>query len=365
MRSIAGSADRPMNTQRALTWVIFLTVASVVVYWCLSILRPFATVIAWSAVLAIVCSPVHQSLARKTGRIALSASITSVLTVLTCVLPLLVMGSIAVHECVALGHSLQRAFQSGDQPLDRTAAALAWLTGRAGLDRVTIAAWIQQHITDWAQRAGQYTVSIAAGLIEAVASTGFIVVVMFLLLRDGQDLVGTIPDLLPFERRRSEALLRRIKDVVQASVYGVVVIALLQGMLYGTMFWLLGVPSAALWGMVTVFASVFPVVGAFAVWGPGAVYLAVTGHWPQAILLAVGAFVVNAIDHVLRPRLVAGRVGLSELAMFLALLGGLSVFGGLGVVLGPVTFATVAAMVDTLREPAASAVLEGANEGVM
>jgi predicted PurR-regulated permease PerM len=179
---------------------------------------------------------------------------------------------------------------------------------------------------------------------------------MFLLLRDGQALVGAIPDLLPFERQRSEVLLRRITDVVQASVYGVVVIAIMQGALCGAMFWVLGIPSAALWGMVTVFASVLPVVGAFAVWGPGTLYLAMTGQWPYAILLAIwGTFVVSGIDNVLRPRLVAGRVGLSELAMFFALLGGLSVFGALGVVLGPVAFATVAAIVDTLREPTPAA----------
>jgi predicted PurR-regulated permease PerM len=119
------------------------------------------------------------------------------------------------------------------------------------------------------------------------------------------------------------------------------------------MFWVLGISAPALWGAVTMFASVLPVVGAFAVWGPGVVYLALTGAVPRAIVLAIwGTFVVSGVDNVLRPRLVAGRVGLSELAMFFALLGGLSVFGALGVVLGPVAFATAAAIVETLRQPA-------------
>ena len=352
MRSIPESADRPANIQRALTWAIFLGAASVVVYLCLSILRPFASVIAWSAVLAIICYPLHEWLVRKTGRVALSAFITSVLTVLAFVIPLLAIGGIAVKECVALGHSLGDAFQTQAQPLKRAATALAWIAGRVGLDQGTIAAWIQQHISEWAGSAGHYTVSVAAGLLDTVVSSVFVIFAMFLLLRDGQALVGAIPDLLPFERERSETLLRRIKDVVQASVYGVVVIAIMQGALCGAMFWLLGIPSAALWGMVTVFASVLPVVGSFAVWGPGTVYLAMTGQWPRAMLLAIwGTFVVSGIDNVVRPRLVAGRVGLSELAMFFALLGGLSVFGALGVVLGPVAFATVSAIVDTLREP--------------
>ena len=352
MRSIPESADRPANIQRALTWTIFLGAASVVVYVCLSILRPFTSVIAWSATLAIICYPVHQWLVQKTGRVALSAFITSLLTVLAFVVPVLALGGVAVGECVGLAHSLQRAFQLNEVPLKRTAAAFAWIAQHVGLDQATIVAWIQQQISEWAGSAGHYTVSVAAGLLDTVVSSVFVNFVMFLLLRDGQALVGAIPDLLPFERERSQTLLRRIKDVVLASVYGVVVIAIVQGALCGAMFWVLGIPAPALWGMVTVFASVLPVVGAFAVWGPGTLYLAMNGHWLQAMLLTIwGTFVVSGIDNILRPRLVAGRVGLSELAMFFALLGGLSVFGGLGVVLGPVAFATVAAIVDTLREP--------------
>ncbi|HZR22864.1 MAG TPA: AI-2E family transporter [Vicinamibacterales bacterium] len=319
----------PLNTHRILTWATFLAVAAGAVYVCLAILRPFASVIAWSGVLAIICYPLHQRLQRKTGRVVLSALVTSLVAVLAILIPMLALTAIAVSQGITLAQSVH---------------------GRFGAQESLVAQWIQQHVGDWGARAGQYTVSFATGLFEAVVSSVFIVIALFLLLRDGDDLVRAIPDLLPFERERSEALLRRIKDVVQASVYGVVVIAALQGVLYGLMFALLGVPSAILWSVVTMFASVFPVVGAFAVWGPAAGYLAFTGHWPQTIVLVLWAFVVNAIDHIVRPRLVAGRVGLSELAMFFALLGGFSVFGGLGVVLGPVTFATVAAIAETLRE---------------
>jgi predicted PurR-regulated permease PerM len=182
-------------------------------------------------------------------------------------------------------------------------------------------------------------------------SFALIAVATFLLLRHGETLVGTIPDLLPFERKRSEALLVRIRDVVLASMHGVVTIATIQGILCGGMFWLLGIPAAALWGLVTVFASVVPFVGTAAVWVPGTVYLLATGAWAKAIVLAVwGAAIVSSVDNLLRPRLVAGRVRLSGLAMFIAMLGGLQAFGALGIILGPVLFATAAGIVDVLRE---------------
>jgi len=161
--------------------------------------------------------------------------------------------------------------------------------------------------------------------------------------------------LLPFPRARSEALLLRIRDAIHGGVYGVVVIALIQGALCGGMFWALGVPSAALWGMVTVLTSVLPLVGAAAVWAPGTVYLAMTGEWIRAIVLLVwGTLVISGVDNFLRPRLIGDRVGLNELVMFFALLGGLQVFGVLGIVLGPVLFAIAASSVDVLtdRNPA-------------
>lgn len=344
------------TTERRLTWAVFLGAACGVLYLCLLTLRPFANVIAWSVVLAIVCYPVHERLVRRTHRVALSALITSVLTVVAFIVPLLLIGAVAVTECVALGQSLRGAFQSPDQPFTRIAALLASVTSRVGVDQDTIVAWVQQHGGEWAGSVGHYTMSVAAGLVATVVSWFFVIFALFLILRDCANIVAAITGFLPFERRRSERLLRRIKEVVQASVYGVVVIALMQGALCGAMFALLGIPAPALWGTVTVFASVLPVFGAFAVWGPGTLYLAMTGHWVQTIVMALwGTFVVSGIDNVLRPRLVAGRAGLSELTMFFALLGGMAVFGALGVVLGPVSFATLDAIVDTLREPAPAA----------
>jgi predicted PurR-regulated permease PerM len=117
------------------------------------------------------------------------------------------------------------------------------------------------------------------------------------------------------------------------------------------MFWLLGVPAAALWGVVTMFASVVPFVGTAAVWVPGTVYLLMIGAWPKAIVLAVwGSAVVSSVDNVLRPRLVADRVHLSGLAMFIAMLGGLQAFGALGIILGPVLFATASEILELLRD---------------
>ena len=351
-----GVPGSPTSPQRALKWTIFLGAAALVVYLCLLILGPFLDVLAWSAVLAIAFYPVHQSLVRKTGHVSLSAFICSALVVVAIVIPLLFMIGVAIDQFLALRDYLQQAAadDTGIVP-GPLRSAFDWLTDRFGIDAPAVVEWIRQHANELARVTAEYSLAIAANVTSVVVSFIFTIFAMFLLFRDGDRIVASIADLLPFERAQSYEMLVHIRDVIYGSVYGVVVIALLQGALCGGMFWLLGIPSAALWGTVTVLTSVLPLVGAAAVWVPGTLYLMLVGHWVQAIVLAVwGTAVISGVDNFLRPRLVGGRVGLSEIVMFFALLGGLRVFGVLGIVLGPVVFAIAASILEVLRGRRAS-----------
>jgi predicted PurR-regulated permease PerM len=276
------------------------------------------------------------------------------MVVVAFVIPLLFITTVALGEFRVLGATLQQTFteQTGIKSGAPLGQAYEWLTNRLGLDGAAIAAWVRQHASELTRMVAGYTLAAAQGVAGAVVSSVFIIFTTFLLFRDGDRIVARIPDRLPFERTRSEAMLARVRDVIYGSVHGVVVIAVIQGALCGGMFWILGIPSAALWGIVAVVASVLPVVGAAGVWVPGAVYLGATGHWTRGIILAVfGTAVISTADNFLRPRLVGGRVGLSELVMFFSLLGGLQVFGVLGIVLGPVLFAITGAILDVLRDP--------------
>jgi len=137
---------------------------------------------------------------------------------------------------------------------------------------------------------------------------------------------------------------------VGASVYGVFTIAIVQGTLGGLAFWILGLPSAIVWGVAMIFLSMIPMLGAFIVWVPAAIYLFATGHYVKGVVLVLwGTLVIGMIDNFLRPKLVGGRTKLHELLIFFAVLGGLQVFGVLGIVLGPVVLAITLALVDVFR----------------
>jgi predicted PurR-regulated permease PerM len=344
--------------QRAVRWTILLAALALIGYLCLLILSPFLDVIGWSAVLSITFYPVHERLLRRTGKPSLSALLATALVVVIILVPTVLVTGLAINQFLALRGYLQVTFKDG---LDLAAVAplhglLTWLESRVGVGPAQIEDWLTLHAADVGRVTAGYSLTVAANVSGLVVSFVFTMFATFLLLRDGKRLVAGIPHWLPFERSRSQAILVHVRDVIYASVYGVVVIAAIQGLLCGVMFWILGIPSAALWGVVTVLTSVLPLVGAAAVWAPGAVYLLVNGHWPQAIVLAVwGAAVVSAVDNFLRPSLVGDRAGLSELLMFFALLGGLQVFGVLGIVLGPVVFAVAASVLQVLGgDPTAS-----------
>jgi predicted PurR-regulated permease PerM len=303
-------------------------------------------------VLAIAFHPVHRRLVARTGRPALSAFVSSVLVVAIILLPAVFLTGLAINQYLALRDYLQQLSTSG---VDVTAIAplrqlSAWLT-RMGVDAAAVMGWVTQYASELGRVTAGYSLAIAANISSVVVSFIFTIFATFLLLRDGDRLVEWILDLLPFERVRSDAMLTRIRDVIYASVYGVLVIAVIQGALCALMFWMLGIPSAALWGMVTVLTSVLPLIGSAAVWGPGVVYLVTIGKWPEAIVLGVwGGLVISSVDNFIRPRLVGERVGLSELVTFFALLGGLRVFGLVGIVMGPLLFAVAASILDSLRE---------------
>jgi len=138
---------------------------------------------------------------------------------------------------------------------------------------------------------------------------------------------------------------------------------MIQGLLGGIAFWLLGVPSPILWAVLMTFVCMIPVAGSFMVWVPLSIYLILNGHWTKAIfLLAWGALVVSTIDNFLRPKLIKNQTRLHELFIFFSVLGGMSVFGLLGIVLGPVVLAITLGLLDTLRHEQSEVLDNGSND---
>jgi predicted PurR-regulated permease PerM len=194
------------------------------------------------------------------------------------------------------------------------------------------------------------TINVVGGVVGLIVKIFFVLFTMYYLFRDGLRIAEQLPDLLPLERNKSVQILNHTRDIISASVNGVLVIAIIQGTLGGIMFRVLGIPSSLLWGVMMTLLSTIPMAGAFIVWVPTAIVLGLTGHWVKALVLTLwGVFVIGLADNLLRPKLVGRKAKMHELLIFFSVLGGLSVFGVLGILLGPVVLAITIALLDVLR----------------
>ena len=311
-------------------------------------------VLAWAVVLVVVFYPVHKKIAERTRRRSLSALISCLLVVLVVVLPLTLLAAAVIQELSKvvpnLPTNVSQLFSQQPAILGRVSG---WVQNRFGIDLLGFQDFFIQQFRNVSQRLLGASFSLMGNIVSSIVKAFFVVFTMYYLFRDGDKIVDRLPDALPFNREQSEAMILRTQQVVSASVYGVVTIAAVQGFLGGLAFWILGIPSPILWAVLMAFVCMIPVAGSFLVWLPISIYLMLNGSWTKALLLIVwGALVISTIDNFLRPKLVGNQTRLHELFIFFSVLGGISVFGLLGIVLGPVVLAITLGLLETFSRGA-------------
>ncbi|HWP54718.1 MAG TPA: AI-2E family transporter [Pyrinomonadaceae bacterium] len=330
-------------------WIAVLAATAIALYVCWLMLKPFIGVLEWAVVLAIVFYPVHKRLAKRIRRRGLSALISSLLVILIVLLPLTFL-------TVALTNELSNAARNLPQHVNQLMESQPPVIGR-------VSRWIQDHLAIETQRSQEFvavqlenaaavlvgqSLGIMGNILSGFLKTFFVIFTMYYLFRDGDKIVAALPAALPLRKNQSDAIIARATEVISAGVYGVVTIAAIQGLLGGLAFWVLGVPSPILWGVLMTFVCMIPIAGSFFIWLPLAIYLMITGHWTKAIFLVLwGALIISTIDNFLRPKLIKNQTKLHELFVFFSVLGGMRLFGLLGIILGPVVLAITIGLINT------------------
>lgn len=306
------------------------------------ILLPFYGAIMWGSIIALLFASWYRGLLRWfKGRRTLAALLTLLAAFLIVVLPLgLIVLSVAreasqVYELIQSG-----AWRPSRYFQELYAALPEWIVvwlHRFGLaDFNALQHRLDKVLTQGTQLIAANAYSIGQNTLHVVASLFITLYLAFFLIRDGEETMLLVRQVIPLPPRHQQELIDKFNAVIRSTVKGSLVVAAIQGVLGGLAFWLLDVSAAMLWGVLMAFLSLLPAFGSALVWLPVAIYLLMTGAlWQGISLIVFGALVIGLIDNLLRPMLVGRDTRLPDYLLMIATLGGIAVFGINGLLLGP------------------------------
>ena len=324
-------------------------------------LAPFFTPLVWAAILALTFYPLTFWLtAMLRGRRALASALLVVAVIAVVVFPSIYLGSLLVTETTAAYERVQE--MASDGSLSRILDDIR--NSRPGLFLQRLIAPLRDRIqTDPAslvvgatnllsQKVAGQAGALARNLLFTLVDFILMLVALFFFFRDGERIAERVRELLPMQAAHKQVIFHRLYDTLTAVVQGMILTAVAQGVLAGIGYWLIADLSFSLFlGFFTGLASFVPLAGPALIWGGVAIYLASVGEVGRAIGMAAwGATLVSTVDNVIKTLIIGGRARLPTLLLLFALLGGLQVYGFLGVFLAPVILATLLAFTDIYRE---------------
>lgn len=329
--------------------VAFYGTLALIAWMMWRIVEPFVLEIGWAVVLAVSLNPIRLRIEPRMGRTKAALVLILGLLVLV-VVPLVFVGYTLYNEGGSgVGYVQQKLAEEGG-PMSLFHKAWEWIRARAPFlpDEQAVLASVSKSLGQVVQYAASQAGHIVAGVVGFGFSLAIMLSILFFLIRDAAGFDQALRRLMPFDPSQNDRFVAVSSALVSASVTSTLVIAALQGLIGGIVLALLGVTGSVLWGIMMTILSFLPLVGSALVWGPIAVWLAVTGHMVKGIVLAlVGLLILTNVDNVVRPLLLTGKSEMSTLVLIISLMGGVSAFGFIGIVLGPLVAVLLTAILES------------------
>jgi predicted PurR-regulated permease PerM len=348
-RTTAITADEPVevrgvvNRSRGKLYALSI-ISLLAIFLCSQLILPFLPAIVWAVTAAVITHRLSCWVGSRVKSRDTKAAICTTIVALVILLPLTMIGYVGVQQITKAANELlnPNLTQRIDVRVKGTQFEQAWKTIKkeASIENLP-----------------QLVNRLQPGAVAAVSAPIYIGIqllltlfILYFLYRDEDEAKEGLRSVMPLSEQETNRLLQRVDDTIHATIFGTVVVALIQGAMGGVMFGLMGIPGAVLWGVIMGLLAMVPYLGAFVVWGPMAAFLATQGEWGKAMILTgYGALAMGLIDNLLYPYLVGHRLRQHTVLTFFAILGGVNVFGATGLVLGPVIFSVTFFLFDLWR----------------
>jgi predicted PurR-regulated permease PerM len=326
--------------RHVLNIVVLLLVILLISAIFLSMIRHFLMVILLAGIFSAMAQPVYRRFERwLKGRRSLASFATLVAICLVVFLPLVGLFGIVAGQAIEISHSVKPWIEdklSQPSALDDLLKSAPYYDSISAYDDLIL------------KRAGELVGKMSSVLFDSLSSVTLSTVnflflffvllyTMFFFLKEGDLILEKILYYVPLTDSVEQRMLDKFTSVTRATIKGTLVIGIIQGTLAGLAFWAVGIDSAVFWGMVMTVLSIIPAVGTTLVWLPAVIILAASGHYAKAIGLGLFCgLLVGSVDNILRPRLVGKDTKMHELMIFVGTLGGISLFGIVGFIIGPI-----------------------------
>jgi len=313
------------------------------------IFTPFFTVFLWATLLYILVSPLYSAILKtlsSNGRLrglvrSILAAVFAIITVLLIFALILWIGTQLYHQMYGLIKNMRTYLSEHPDFLSKEFAQLSNFVkdislGQIDLEQFNIKSQVVSVLGSSSQRLLQYSTSLAKHVGSFLAGLAFLVFTLFFFLIDGSYLFNLLVRVIPIKRDYIMQLAQKFKEITQNLFMGYILVALVQATIAFILFSLFQVQGALVFSIILFFCTFIPIFGAGAIWGPIGIFKIVTGDvFGGVLFLILSGLLISTLDNLLRPLFLKDRINLHPLIIFFAILGGVSVFGLNGLVLGP------------------------------
>lgn len=337
---------------------IFVIIFLIIIYLAFTLIKPFISVILTSMLLVYIFYPVYKYIYKKTKKENFSALAVSILVVLIISLPFLYMISGVAKEAnyllkISKDKITYANIFSDSCSQSNIICSLSYKI-KEFISNPKVMSFledlIKQVTTFIIKKTSDFLISLPKFLLDIF----LIIFIMFYLFKEGDYIVSRVEKILPLKAQDRKNVVKKINDSIYAILFGSIIVALIQGVLGTIGYYVVGMKSVILWGIITILFAFVPFLGTAIVWVPASLYFIISGlvsSNPLMIGKGVGLFLyglilVSSIDNIIRPKLIGSRAGIHPILILLGVLGGVALFGVIGMIVGPLIFALFIVFLD-------------------